>query len=127
MIYLIGAVLIMLLALGIVALGYRGKAKAEQRHAELQQQRAESAEFINANRQQLDTELASLHEAHQEEIIHANNPENLAVRNDFADAWSGATGMRDTGAGTDGADGATATGSTGATGDFIEQDDMLGR
>ncbi len=97
MIYLVGIVLIMLLALGLVALSYRGKAAAEQRHAELQQQRAASAEAVNQHRQQLDTTLAALHETQRQETINATNPTHLAARADFDNDWSAATGLHDTG------------------------------
>lgn len=87
MIYLMGIVLIILLALVIVALGYRGSAKAAQRHAELQQQRADAVEAVNVNRQRLDTALETLHQTHREETLHDNDPAHLALRADFDNDW----------------------------------------
>ncbi len=124
MMVLLGAGLIMLLAVVIVALGYRGKAKAEQRHAELQQQRAVAAEAINNNRQQLDTALQTLHETHREETIDATNPTHLAERSDFANAWSGTDRLHDTGTGTDHASGATVADSTGAAVNHVGRTDL---
>lgn len=93
MMVLIGGGVIVLLAFVIVALGYRGKAKAEQHHAVLQQQRAEAVEAANNNRQQLDTALETLHETQREETIDAANPTHLAQRSDFDNDWSATTGL----------------------------------
>lgn len=124
MMYLIVALVIMLLAVVIVALSYRGKAKAEQRHAELQQQRAAAAESINANRHQLDTELATLHETHREETIHDTNPAHLAERSDFNNNWDGATGLPGEKTANDHRTSASITSSTGAAADNLDRTDL---
>ena len=112
--YLIGAGLIVLLGMVIVALSYRGNAKAEQHHAEMQQQRADAAVSINNNRQQLDTALETLHETQREETIHDTNPIHLAERSDFDNDWSDDAGLHSYGPGTDHATSAAATDPTGA-------------
>lgn len=124
MMVLIGIGLIMLLAVIIVALGYRGKAIAEQHHATMQQQRAEAAEMVNDNRQQLDTALTTLHETHREETIHATDPTHLAVRDDFANAWSDADRLHNTGAGTDQAASAAAADTAGTAVHFVNRPDL---
>lgn len=124
MIYAVAIVLIILLALGLVALSYRGQSKAEQRHAELQQRRAEAAEFNNANRQQLDTVLESLHEIHREETVHAANPTHLAERSDFDNDWSADAGLHDSGTITHPSPGAAAAESTGAAVHFVNRPDL---
>jgi|GEM_PF-1969714 type II secretory pathway pseudopilin PulG len=124
MIYLVGIGLIILLSLGLAALLYRGKAKAEQHHAALQQQRADAAESVNNNRQQLDTALETIHETHREETLHANNPTHLAERDDFANAWSGTDRLHSTGTDTDHATSAAASGSTGSAVHFVNRPDL---
>ncbi|MCK9622977.1 MAG: hypothetical protein M0R47_20875 [Methylobacter sp.] len=124
MTYFIGIGLIVLLAVIIVALGYRGKARAEQHHAEMQQQRAEAAEIINTSRQQLDTALAMLQETHREETLHDNDPKHLAERSDFDNDWSGDAGLHDAGTGEDHATSAAAPGSTGSTVHFVNRPDL---
>lgn len=129
MMYLIGALLIMLLAVVIVALSYRSIAKEHQRQYEMQRQRAEGAEFANTNRQQLDTALETLHETQREETIHATDKAHLAGRSDFDNNWSDDSGLRDNGTGAaHTTTTATATANpTGAAGYQVEPDDMLGR
>lgn len=126
MMYLIGAFLIMLLAVAIVALSYRGKAKAEQYHAELQQRRADAAVSGNAFRQQLDTALESIHETHREETIHETNPAHRAERSDFDNDWRGDARLRDAaGAAGDHTASAAATDSAGATVDSVIRSDLF--
>lgn len=126
--YLIGGLLIMLLAVVIVALGYRGKAKAEQRHAELQKMRADYAEADVKQRRRLDLALETIQETHREETINDSNPTHLAARNDFDNNWSAAPGLRDSSANANSSiSSTTATDSTGTAGDSVERDDMLGR
>lgn len=122
--YLIGALLIMLLAVVIVALGYRGKAQAEQHHAALQQQRAEAAEAEVKQRHQLDIALGNIQQIHREELINATNPTHLAARDDFANAWSGSDRLHDTATDADHSTGAAATDSTGAAVHFINRPDL---
>jgi type II secretory pathway pseudopilin PulG len=124
MMYFIGSLLIIVLAVVIVALSYRGKAKAEQHHAELQRQRAEAAEFANANRQQLDKELQSLHETHRKETLDATTPTHLAARTDFDNDWSGNDGLRGSETGSDYATGTAATDSTGAAAHPVSRTDL---
>lgn len=124
MTYLIGAGLIVLLGVVIVALGYRGKAKAEQHHAEMQQRRADAAVSVNNNRQQLDTALETLHETQREETIHANDPKHLAERSDFDNDWSGDAGLHDDATGAVHATSAAAADSSGAAGDHVERADL---
>jgi len=114
MMYLMGAGLIVLLGVVIIALGYRGKAKAEQHHAEMQQRRADAAVSINNNRQQLDTALETLHETQREETIHDTNPTHLAERSDFDNDWSGDTGLHSDATGAVHATSAAAAESAGA-------------
>lgn len=85
--YLIGAGLIVLLAITIVALGYRGKAKAQQHHAEMQQRRADNAETINTSRQQLDHSLADLEQTQRQETIDETQPQRLAARDALDNDW----------------------------------------
>jgi hypothetical protein len=124
MMYLTGAGLIVLLAVVIVALGYRGKAKAEQHHAEMQQRRADTAESINNNRQQLDNELATLHETHREETINANDPTHLADRSDFNNNWSSDDGLRDSATADYHTASAAAADTTGPTVHFTNRPDL---
>ncbi len=124
MMILTGIGLIVLLAAIIVALGYRGKAKAEQHHAALQQQRAEAAESVNNNRQQLDTALKTIHETHRKETLDATNPTHLAERSDFANAWSGDDRLHDAGTGTDHAASAAAAGATGTAVHSVNRPDL---
>ncbi len=124
MMVLIGIGLIMLLAVIIVALGYRGKAAAEQYHATLQQQRAEAAEIANDNRQQLDTALTTLHETHREETIHATDPTHLAARDDFANGWSDTDRLHNAGAGADHATSAAAADEAGTAVHFVNRPDL---
>lgn len=121
--YLIGALLIMLLAVVIVALGYRGKAQAEQHHAALQQQRAEAAAAEVKQRHLLDIALGNIQQIHREETIHDTNPAHLAKRTDFNNDWSGDAGLRGTGADTDHS-GAAVTDSTGVTVHFTNRPDL---
>lgn len=128
MMYVLGAGIIMLLAFALVAVSYRGKAKAEQRHAELQQQRAEAAEVANQHRQQLDTTLATLHETQRQETIDATNPTHLAARSDFDNNWSAATGLRESDANADtDVISTAATDSTGAATDYVGRADLSER
>jgi hypothetical protein len=125
MMYLIGIGLIMLLAVVIVALGYRGEAKAQQRHAELQQQRAEAAEFANTHREQLDTALQTIHNTHREETIHATNPAHLARRSDFDNDWSADAGLHASITNTDSdRAGAASTEPAGITGDQVSRAEL---
>lgn len=124
MTYLIAAGVIVLLSLGLVALLYRGKAKAEQHHAEQQQQRADAAVSINNNRQQLDTALESLHETQREETIHANDPKHLAERSDFDNDWSDDAGLHSTGTDAVHATSAAAADSSGSASDQVGRADL---
>jgi hypothetical protein len=124
MMVFIGIGLIMLLAVIIVALVYRNKAAAEQHHAAMQQQRAEATERINTQRQQRDTALALLQESFKEESVYATDPTHLALRCDFDNAWSGATGLHIAGIGADHAASAAVADSTGAAADHVSRTDL---
>lgn len=124
MIYVMGALLIMLLAAVIVALGYRGKAAAEQRHAELQKQRGDVAEANINQRRQLDTALESINETHREETIHATTATHLAERSDFDNDWSADAGLRGSETNSNHATGSAAAGSTGAAVDNVSRTDL---
>ena len=116
--------LIMLLAVVIVALNYRGKAKAERYQAEKQQQRADAAEAVNRQRRQLDATLDTLHETHRQETLHDTDPTHLAARTDFANAWSDADSLHDTEPAANAADSAAVTGAAGATVHFVNRPDL---
>ena len=124
MMVLLGIGLIMLLAVIIVALVYRGKVTAEQHQAEMQRQRAEAAEVINNSRQQLDAALTMLHETHREETIYATDPTHLAARDDFANAWPDSDRLHGTGAGADHAASAAVTDAAGTAVHFINRPDL---
>jgi len=122
--YLIVAGLLGLLGTVLLIMLYRHNAIINKTNVDYERQRANLSGQAITNRQQLDTELQTLHETHRKETIDDSNPTHLAARDDFANAWSGDDGLRGSKTDSGHAAGATAADSTGAAGHHVGGTDL---
>ena len=114
MMYLFAIVAVIMLSLVLVALLYRGKAKAEQQRDAMQQQRADAATATIDSRKKLDAALLASQQEHRQEITDEQQPEHLAQRADFTTDWP-AAGLHDASAAATGhSAGTAAAGQAGA-------------
>jgi type II secretory pathway pseudopilin PulG len=121
---LIVAVLLGLSGTTLVALLYRHNAAINKHVAIKEQQRADAAEAVIHNRLRLDESLENLHITHREETIHANAPENRALRADFDNNWANDSRLHSAGTGSDHAASSTVADSTGTASHHVSRTDV---